>query len=418
MRILFLSAFYPPFGPLGWPQKVQELDRLLQARGHTTQVLTSSYGVQQRNDGETESVRRVLSLESDLLHYRHSSVLAYGWRARRNVAEVESCVRAFGPDVVFIHVMWNLSPRLAWCVEQLLPGRVVYYMADHWAYTPDVHTAYWNDPARRPLRRWLKRMAAPLALGRIERWTKVPLHFDRVLCVSHSIRDRLIRQAGVSPENAAVVYYGIDTQRFSPASHRDERSAFSLLYAGRVASQKGVRTAVEAVLGTARNASRAGDVSLTIVGSGDPEYIESLQQLAHGAPIHFRPAVPYEAMPDLLRGFDALVLPSIWEEPLAGAMLEAMASGVLVIGTTTGGSGEALVDGETGLTFPPGDAELLARQIAYARDHPEMCLSLARRAREVVVQRFDIQRMVSEIERELLRVVQSRLSGPPDSRVD
>ena len=68
-------------------------------------------------------------------------------------------------------------------------------------------------------------------------------------------------------------------------------------------------------------------------------------------------------MPRVYADHDVFVFPSIWEEPFSIGLLEAMACGQAVVGTTTGGSAEILVDGVNSLVFPPGDPRRLARQV-------------------------------------------------------
>ncbi len=80
--------------------------------------------------------------------------------------------------------------------------------------------------------------------------------------------------------------------------------------------------------------------------------------------------------------------------------------GLLVIGTTTGGSGELLVDGDTGLVFEPGDAGSLARQLGRAVADPDLCRRLADRGYEVVRACFDIKGTVSGVERYLVQTIQ------------
>jgi glycosyltransferase involved in cell wall biosynthesis len=217
----------------------------------------------------------------------------------------------------------------------------------------------------------------------------------------------LLRRDLADPHRTKVVHYAVDTARFGPVE-RDASDAFALLYAGSLVRHKGVHTLLEALALFAPRL-RPGEISLTIAGAGHPDYENELREavLKHGlAPfVRFTGAVPYASMPRLLQDFDALVFPSLWEEPLAASMLEAMSSGLLVIGTRTGGSGEILVDGETGLVFPAGDAAALAARIEEARSDRAAAARLAARARQVVVDHFDLTRMVNEIEDELAGMV-------------
>jgi glycosyltransferase involved in cell wall biosynthesis len=117
-------------------------------------------------------------------------------------------------------------------------------------------------------------------------------------------------------------------------------------------------------------------------------------------------------MPDLMRQFDILVLPSIWEEPLARVMQEAMATGLLVVGTNTGGTGEVLIDGATGLVFPKGDAAALAQCLETAAANPDRAHHMAANGRRRILEHFSLDRMVDEMESYLEHVTRSDESAP------
>jgi glycogen synthase len=99
-----------------------------------------------------------------------------------------------------------------------------------------------------------------------------------------------------------------------------------------------------------------------------------------------------------LQQFDILIFPSIYEEPLARMTQEAMVSGLVVIGTTTGGTKEILRDGETGFTFAPEDADGLARQVTRLILDPDLCYRVAEAGRQTVLENFTLDKMVKEIE--------------------
>lgn len=404
MRILIISAFYPPHVVGGWEQLVQDVNARLRARGHETHVLTSMHQV--GGAVEEPGVSRVLALESDLYHYRPLDFLGYRRRLRQNLARTAAVVRRFNPDVIFVNVMFNLSRAVPWQAEQLRPGRVVYYVADGWPHDVDPHTAYWTDGAHNPLLALAKKLLAPLPLALVAQdQARYRLRFARVLCVSEMIRQRLARQAGIAPAALHVVYNGVETERFVPAARPADRAGLALLYAGSLVAHKGVHTAVSA-LALLRQQGRLDGITLDVVGSGHPEYEARLRALVDdgglAAAVRFRGRVPREAMPALLQAFDALLLPSIWEEPLSRMMQEAMAAGLVVVGTLTGGSGELLVEGDTGLTFPPDDAAALAAQIAALAADRNLRARLRENGRAAVLERFDLERMIDGIETHLL----------------
>ena len=403
MHILLISAFYPPYVVGGWEQLVQDINHSLQKRGHSTLVLTSNYGVPLES-GVEPGVERKLWLESDLFSYRPLDFfLKHRPRLERNLLVTRQTIEQFNPDVIFIHVMWNLTRGIAWVSEQLRPGRVVYYIANDWPYAVDPHRAYWLDPAYRGGRKIVKQLLAPFALQILNRKSEAfPLRFEHVLCVSQAIREDLAQRAGIPVENMQVVYNGVETELFLPSdSPACKNGHLALLYAGSLVPHKGVHTAIEAMALLAKQ-PELEQLSLTLVGSGHPDYEAHLRKRVAEAGlterVHFQQRVSRHEMPALLQKFDVLVFPSIWKEPLARMTQEAMAAGLVVVGTPTGGTPEILKDGETGLTFEPEDAEGLAERLELLYRDPEFRTKLAKRARQTVLEKFDFQRMIDEIQ--------------------
>lgn len=431
MRILFLSNFYPPARPGGYTQWCHEVAESLATRGHTIGVLTSDYEQEQAPDNERD-IYRVLHLESDLFYYRPLEFfLKWKRHEQENLAALAQVVEHFKPDLVFVWGMWALSKRLPALAESLLPSRVVYYLSDYWPSDAGMHAAYWRRPSRRWLGRLPKRILGALAFSMLNGRGKPVLQFDHVICVSTAVREMLV-EAGVPIQHARVIHGGTDVSRFLAANSANGHAqadqaphGLRLLYAGQLVPHKGVHTAIDAMAMVVHDREMK-QVSLTVVGPGHPAYEASLHERVkkNGLQDHvtFRDAVTREEMPALLRQFDALVFPSIYEEPLARMTQEAMLAGLVVLGTTTGGTKEILKDGENGLTFPAEDAEGLARQIKRVASSPELLRRLAEAGQQTVLERFTLDRMVDEIEGYLQDVAgfSSRGSVPlrqvPESR--
>lgn len=419
MRILILSNYYPPFEIGGWEQLTADMARLLQARGHTVWVLTSSHRAAELAAPEP-GVERALALESpDHLHYHAHYTLTYRRRERANNQLLEKRVAAFKPDILFINGMWNLPRSLARHAEQLCPGRVVYYIASPWPAEPNAHTIYWADLTGSPWRRRPKQLLGKLA----HRWwlpAAPQLAFEHVLCVSAYMQNFIVEKAGVPRNQTKVVYNGVDPDDFSHHSRPGVNGhGLRLLYAGQLRPDKGVHTAVEAV-GQVVQANPSLPLRLTIAGSGAPAYVEQLQariQSLNLSPfVNLAGQLPRQQMPAVLAEHDVLLFPSIWPEPLARVVQEAMASGLVVIGTTTGGTPELLREGETGLTFPAEDANALARQIGRLAADPTLYNQLALAARKAVESTFTEQRMVDEIEGYFQTLLGSRNELPSEKR--
>jgi glycosyltransferase involved in cell wall biosynthesis len=91
-----------------------------------------------------------------------------------------------------------------------------------------------------------------------------------------------------------------------------------------------------------------------------------------------------------------------------------MAAGLAVIGTTTGGTGEILIHGETGLTYPAGNPNTLATQIQQLVTQPALQKKLAHAGQQRVIKNFTFTRMADELEATLHAIManSSKINNP------
>jgi glycosyltransferase involved in cell wall biosynthesis len=239
------------------------------------------------------------------------------------------------------------------------------------------------------------------------------LTFRHAICVSAAVRDVLV-EAGVPVSHARVIRTGLDLKHYlnsgkqNQPHHKDQN--LNLLYAGRIYPEKGIDTVIKAMI-TLLHSQGKREIRLSLAGSGSVEYENQLRQLVNQAGltdyVSFLGWVQPEEMPELLRKFDVLVLPSIWPEPFARVVLEGMVSGLVVIATPTGGTTEILTDGENGLLFAAGDAEDLAQKIICLATDPKLRRRLALAGQQTVIERFTKTKMMDEIESYLQEVFRS-----------
>jgi glycosyltransferase involved in cell wall biosynthesis len=97
----------------------------------------------------------------------------------------------------------------------------------------------------------------------------------------------------------------------------------------------------------------------------------------------------------VLSDADVKVLPSLWEG-FGLVLLEAMAVGKPVVASAVDAVPEVVVDGETGLLVPPGQAEPLASAVVRVLTDRDFADRLGRAGRERVRERFALDQMVSE----------------------
>lgn len=415
MQITFVSNYYPPFAQGGYEQWCQEVAVELVRRGHRVSILTS------RPPGLTESIENDavevwrslhLEVESGVLHSVVRLLRDRERLERENLMQVRRMVVDFAPDAVLLWGMWNVPRSVPALVEQLLPGRLAYFLCDYWLTLPNAYIQQWQNSSSRALTRLPKRLAGQAFLKKLLQDPPIPLQLEHPICVSQAVRELLVRD-GVPLPHARIIQGGIQVDDFKAlGTDRWERTGggLKLLYAGRLTSEKGVSTAIRALAQVPQREDRP--VTLDLLGGGDPRYHKDLKNLVRQSRLEsrvkFRRSVPRSEMPTVLAEYDALLFPSEWAEPFSRIVMEAMAAGLVVIGTTTGGTGDVLVEDLTGLTFPPGDARALAGQIQHLRDSRMLGHRLSGEARRRVERKFTFERMVDEIEAYLESLAMAR----------
>jgi glycogen synthase len=406
MRVLFLTNFYLAQGGGGEEQSCRQVVEGLQQRGHTTLVLTTMHGMNGDAPVEAEGINRCLYLEMELVPWRHSLTFFTRRKARErhNLQCLERVLEQFKPDIIFIWGMWNLPKSLPALAEARYPHKVIYRFATYWPTLPSQHKLYWDAPGRKWYSRPLKRVVATIALAMVARDDpQYTLKYERAICVSAATRNILV-EAGIPVSQARIIYTGLDVKRYlngeQPQPGHDNRS-LHLLYAGRLAPDKGIDTAIKAVARLVSEQGR-GSIRLSVAGSGSPEFETHLRHLITQAGladyVTFLGWLPPEEMPKLMRKFDVLLLPSTWPEPFARVVLEGMISGLVVVASQTGGTVEILTDGENGLLFAPSSDEDLAQKITCLADDPALRQRLAAAGRRTVTEKFTMMKMMDEIE--------------------
>jgi glycogen(starch) synthase len=420
LRVLFLSNYYPPYEVGGYEQLCRDVAQRLAERGHAIHVLTSDRGVDAHLPAEEPGVSRILRRSPDFDAPTSVAIQFFFYR-RRIEAENRQCLRRvvdqFKPDVISI---WNIEgiPRSIALEAESLPGiGVAYWLAGRSPAEPDEYWLYWMIPALNPRIRPIKRLVGRLAVS-LPASKPIRPQMCHTAIVSEYMRSKGIAE-GTLPAHTRVLYNGVETEQFYRPVACQDNEPLKLLQAGRVSEDKGVHTAVEAI-GHLANEHQIRNIHLSIAGSGPDKYLAFLKELVHALNIEeavtFLGRLPRSAMPDLMAEHQVLLLPTGNQEPFARVVLEAMAGGLAVIGTLTGGTGELLQNGVTGLTFTAGDSHDLARQIRQLIIDPALRERIALRGQQYVLDRFTIQRMVDEIE-ELLQEAHTRHAGRPISQI-
>lgn len=419
MRVLFLTNYYPPFEVGGYEQLCQDVAVGLAQCGHVAAVLTSDHGgLVSVPQGEAR-VHRWLLLQPRYDARVSPAMQSFYSRPRierANRRALHKVVAAFGPDVVFIWNLDGLSHELALDAEAFPGVATAYWVASNSPAAPDAYWRYWNQaPGQRVKLAGAKRLLRSLALAQMRREGKpVRPEMRHVAVVSEFMR-RTGQAAGVLPPHTEVIYNGVETDLFRHhVAPVETAPPIRLLLAGRVSADKGVHKAVEA-LGRLAQARPQRDFHLTIAGDGPVDYRAELERLAErlgvGELVSFAGRLPRAIMPELMAACHILLLPTVIEEAFARVTLEAMAAGLAVVGTLTGGTGEILRDGATGLACTDS-CDDLPRQIDRLLADPQLRVQLARNGQSEVLANYSMTRMVARVEDLLQRAVAEQREKP------
>jgi glycosyltransferase involved in cell wall biosynthesis len=178
--------------------------------------------------------------------------------------------------------------------------------------------------------------------------------------------------APLKPKRSAIIPNWVDTEKFADRPHAPHKPVRIGLI-GQISPHKGHDDAVEAMRLLGK------EFQLLIAGEGDPAYLAKLKRRSAGLPVAF---VGFVTLPDYFTEIDMLIVPS-WQEPFGIITLEAMSSGIPVIGT---GPADVL----RGTLIPARDPHALAAAIHECK--------LDVTAREHVEKNFDIRKVIPKIE--------------------
>lgn len=216
----------------------------------------------------------------------------------------------------------------------------------------------------------------------------------------------VLRAKGFAGPVAVIPQFGVDTDRFAPAENAPALGApFTVGFIGRVVPEKGVGLLLDAV------SAMGGDWRLVYIGEGPAraELAGRVQAMGLGTRVAFYPRIPSVEMPAALRQLHVLVLPSVtrpnWKEQFGRVLIEAMACGVPVIGSSSGEIPNVI--GDAGLLFPEGDAEALRNALVRLRDDGDLWRALAAAGRARVLAEFTHARVAQKT----YRVYRAMLEG-------
>ncbi|MDI7276643.1 MAG: glycosyltransferase, partial [Anaerolineae bacterium] len=218
-------------------------------------------------------------------------------------------------------------------------------------------------------------------------------HADWAL-VGNQAAEGVLRSKGYRGPATLIPQFGVDPEIYRPLPEADHPAVpFVVGYAGRLVAAKGLVHLLEALAGL------RGDWRLEVAGSGPlgPALEARAQALGVAGRLSLCPHVPSLEMPRFYNRLDALVLPSLtmsnWREQFGRVLIEAMACGVPVVGSSSGEIPNVIND--AGLIFPEGDVRALREALQRLYDSPALRAELAARGRRRVEEHYTQARIAA-----------------------
>ena len=267
-------------------------------------------------------------------------------------------------------------------IEAIIAGR----LAGSCALVHSEHGVETVGQQAEPIRRnWFRRIAFSLA--------------DRVFAVSRQLRDFRAQQTRFPVDRIAVIHNGVDAQRFrpSPEARSLARSRFGLQHnhycigiVGRLEPVKDVWTLLHAATKLPHSVR---PWRILIAGDGTERavlerFVNNCSQLRNQ--VQFLGEL--SDVPALLNALDVYVLPSLFEG-ISNSLLEAMANGLPVVASNTGGNPEVVIDRQSGMLFPVGDSARLAICLEALRHDRELRTMLGHHSLHRVKEHFSLDSM-------------------------
>ena len=208
------------------------------------------------------------------------------------------------------------------------------------------------------------------------------------------LKGKLLRY-GIPAERIDIIPNFIDLDAYAPRYDSDGYA----LYFGRISTEKGIPTLIEAM-------KQLPSLTLKIVGDG-PQ-LGALQTYVEDSSLDnvqfLGPAWDEELKP-ILAGAMFVVVPPIWPENSPFVIYQSFAAGKPVIGSTVGGIPDLIDDNENGLLFQAQDDEDLAEKMRFLASRPDLVSEMGRHARSKAEGEYDPQvhfeKMMSVYERVL-----------------
>ena len=393
--IVMVTSSYPRFPGDSFGTFMEPIAHSIAARGHAVHVVAPWHPLVRRDTSEggvrfhfykyapvpalnvfgyAAAMRADVKLRTSAF-LAAPLALALGWRMARRVAR--------SSHATIVHAHWVVPGGVTgWLAAPRLPLVVSLHGSD-------VFVAEKLAPARFAAHRVFARAGA-------------------VTACSPDLAHRAIR-LGADPARTEVVPYGVDAERFAPASTERSKLRTTLgaadgdllvFAAGRLVRKKGFEYLIDAAT---KIPARIRAV-LAIGGAGDLEAeLRSRAAASQNTRIRFLGNLTQDQVGQYFAAADVAVVPSVRDDAgnvdgLPNVVLEALAAGAPLITTAAGGIGDVVTHGETAIVVPERDAAAICAAIVSLSDAVDRRRQLGANGRALVQRQFGWARTAERME--------------------
>ncbi len=377
-RILVLNNLYPPQELGGYGRLMCDFANILEKRGHKVYVLTSD-------------TPHLGCIDKDEPNIDRGLVLCGGWEngvsklindnnkilriIKGNSEKVRNVIRAFCPELCLVGNIDFLSCMVFQpLLEKGIP--VIHHVGNE---SPGYTV---SDTPRSSLYR----------LATASRW----------------VRDEILGK-GYPLTKISVIYPGALVKEFKmhilPAQDK-----LRIAYASIMLPYKGPQILLEALnrlhdRGVPFHCSLAGSVT-------NERFVDELRNFIAVAgmedKVELLGFLPRKRLKGFFARHNVLAFPSVFQEPFGISQVEAMAAGLTVVSSGTGGTREIVEHGVSGLVFESENGESLASELSGLTENPEKWRELARTGQRLALEEFDIEKSVDLLEQEFSALIDCR----------
>jgi len=429
LKILVVSARYPPHHFGGYGLRIQNITDALAHRGHSILVLSSKKEKTAQSphmDNAYPVLRRLqLSRVDSVIDQMTTRRWSYPlgmllvfirtlWLDWLDVIFFDRQIKRFRPDVIYLGHITNLTRAiLPYLVASGIP--IIYDeggsgLIDSWTEKGIWHNLTDDFSSTNSVVRFVKFLVisavCSISRDRIKsRWAwpeKMQIIFNSELNYQNAL------VAGVPVAGASVIHSGVDINLFAFRPRERMASPLQVIVPGRIEPRKGQLDAVRCL----DSLIRAGvDARLTLVGEKwDGAYFREIEaeivSLKMEDKVGVLPMVEHERLAELYRQAVICFFASHYRTGFSRVPLEAMSSGCLVFTYGNEGSDEIIRDGQNGFLFPPGDYPGMVDTVSRLISKPDRLQDVVISARREIEKNHSMNHYMDAIEEFIMNTVE------------